>query len=63
MTLYNVSAEAQNDLFEIWFHIAQDSVDLANRIDREFQAPVWTPREPDVLSIALLAWERRGRQR
>jgi len=31
MTLYNVSAEAQNDLFEIWLHIAQDSVELANR--------------------------------
>ena len=28
MTLYNVSAEAQNDLFEIWLHIAQDSVTL-----------------------------------
>ena len=38
MTLYNVSAEAQNDLFEIWLHIAQDSVDLANRIDSEFHA-------------------------
>ena len=38
MTLYNVSAEAQNDLFEIWLHIAQDSVDLANRIDGEFHA-------------------------
>jgi len=36
MTLYEVSAEAQRDLFEIWSHIAQDSVDLANRIDAEF---------------------------
>ena len=36
MTLYEVSAEAQNDLFEIWSHIAEDSVDLANRIDAEF---------------------------
>jgi plasmid stabilization system protein ParE len=32
-----VSAEAQNDLFEIWTRIADDSVELANRIDREFQ--------------------------
>jgi plasmid stabilization system protein ParE len=33
---YAVSAEAQNDPFEIWRHIADDSVDLANRIEREF---------------------------
>ena len=33
---FAVSAEAQNDLFEIWRHIADDSVDLANRIEREF---------------------------
>lgn len=28
---YAVSAEAQDDLFEIWRHIAEDSVDLADR--------------------------------
>ena len=33
---YIVSAEAQNDLFEIWARIAEDSVILANRIDAEF---------------------------
>lgn len=33
---YEVSAEAQNDLFEIWQRIAEDSVDLADRIDQEF---------------------------
>lgn len=33
---YDVSAEAQDDLFEIWRRIAGDSVDLANRIDGEF---------------------------
>jgi plasmid stabilization system protein ParE len=33
---YAVSAEAQNDLFEIWQHIAEDSIELANRIEREF---------------------------
>jgi plasmid stabilization system protein ParE len=33
---YDVSAEAQDDLFEIWRRIAEDSVDLANRIDGEF---------------------------
>ena len=37
MGAYDVSAEAQNDLFEIWRRIAGDSVDLANRIDGEFQ--------------------------
>jgi antitoxin ParD1/3/4 len=31
--LYDVSAEAQNDLFEIWRHIADDSVELADRIE------------------------------
>ena len=34
--LYSVSAEAQNDLFEIWRRIAGDSVTLANRIEGEF---------------------------
>ena len=33
---YEVSAEAQNDLYEIWCWIAADSVDLANRIEGEF---------------------------
>ena len=35
-SLYDVSAEAQNDLFEIWQRIAEDSVELANRIENEF---------------------------
>jgi plasmid stabilization system protein ParE len=35
-SLYDVSAEAQNDLFDIWRRIAEDSVDLANRIEGEF---------------------------
>jgi plasmid stabilization system protein ParE len=34
--LYEVSAEAQNDLFELWSRIALDSVELANRIEGEF---------------------------
>lgn len=35
-SLYNVSQEAQSDLFGIWRHIAEDSVELANRIENEF---------------------------
>jgi plasmid stabilization system protein ParE len=35
-SLYDVSAEAQNDLFEIWRRIAGESVELANRIESEF---------------------------
>ena len=35
---YEVSAEAQDDLFEIWRRIAADSLDLANRIEGEFYA-------------------------
>ncbi len=35
-SLYDVSTEAQNDLAEIWRHIAEDSVELADRIDGEF---------------------------
>ena len=35
-SVYDVSAEAQNDLFEIWRRIADDSVTLANRIESEF---------------------------
>lgn len=34
--LYEVSAEAQDDLFEIWRRIAEDSIELANRIENEF---------------------------
>lgn len=37
MTRYQLSAEAQSDLFEIWRHIAADSVDLADRIEGEFR--------------------------
>jgi hypothetical protein len=33
--LYQISTEAQDDLFEIWQRIALDSVDLANRIEGE----------------------------
>ena len=35
-SVYDVSVEAQEDLFEIWQRIASDSVDLANRVDSEF---------------------------
>jgi antitoxin ParD1/3/4 len=35
-SLYDVSAEAQNDLFDIWRRIAEDSIDLADRIESEF---------------------------
>jgi plasmid stabilization system protein ParE len=35
-SLYDISVEAQNDLFEIWGRIAEDSVKLANRIENEF---------------------------
>lgn len=34
--LYEVTPEAQDDLFEIWMRIARDSVRLANRIEAEF---------------------------
>jgi antitoxin ParD1/3/4 len=34
--LFEVSAEAQNDMFEIWQRVAEDSLDLANRIEGEF---------------------------
>ena len=33
---YQISSEAQDDLFEIWQRIALDSVDLANRVEGEF---------------------------
>jgi plasmid stabilization system protein ParE len=35
-SLFDVSLEAQDDLFEIWTRIAEDSIDLANRIEGEF---------------------------
>jgi len=37
MASYKLAPGAQDDLFEIWSHIAQDGVDLANRIDAEFR--------------------------
>jgi len=36
-SLYEISAEAQADLFEIWVRIARDSVELADRIEEEFR--------------------------
>jgi len=36
MTPYRISAEAQDDLFEIWRRVSRDSVELANRIESEF---------------------------
>ena len=33
---YDVSREAQADLFDIWQQIARDSVELADRIEGEF---------------------------
>ena len=36
-SLYDISAQAQDDLFEIWRRIARDSVKPANRIENEFQ--------------------------
>jgi plasmid stabilization system protein ParE len=35
-SLYDVSPEAQDDLFGIWRRIADDSRDLADRIENEF---------------------------
>lgn len=35
-SFYEISAEAQDDLFEILRRIAKDSVDFANRIQSEF---------------------------
>ena len=35
-SLYDVSVEAQDDLFGIWRRIAEDSMELANRIENEF---------------------------
>lgn len=37
MSRYEVSAQAESDLFEIWSRIARDSIALADRIDAEFQ--------------------------
>jgi|SRR5208283_3391791 plasmid stabilization system protein ParE len=36
MDSYEVSSEAQDDLFEIWRRISADSTELADHIDREF---------------------------
>jgi len=36
MSVYEISSEAEEDLWDIWKRIASDNVDLANRIEREF---------------------------
>ena len=33
---YDLTEEAQQDIFEIWSRIAADNVDVANRIEDEF---------------------------
>ena len=38
-SLYDLSAEAQNDLFEIWRHIAAERIGLAGKIDKGCPAP------------------------
>jgi antitoxin ParD1/3/4 len=35
---YEIASEALDDLLQIWLRIAEDSVSLANRIEREFYA-------------------------
>lgn len=37
-SLYEISNEALDDLFEIWQRIAADSIDVANRISEEFHS-------------------------
>lgn len=34
---YSLASDAQTDLFEIWCRIAEDSLELADRIDGEFR--------------------------
>jgi plasmid stabilization system protein ParE len=34
--VYQLSLEAQSDRYDIWLHIAEDSAELADRIDAEF---------------------------
>ena len=36
--LYEVSPEAENDLFEIWCTIAEDSIATANRVEDKIPA-------------------------
>jgi len=52
-SLYAVSTEAQNDLFEIWRRIAEDSTRLADRIENEFHE----------LFASLAAMPRQGHTR
>ena len=37
MSSFIASAEAASDLLSIWFYIARDSEDAANRVQREFR--------------------------
>jgi plasmid stabilization system protein ParE len=37
MSLYRFTSQAENDLFEIWSYIAQDSVEAADRVQAAIQ--------------------------
>jgi len=62
MSRYILSPDANEDLFEIWSHIACDSVDAANRVESElfetFEALARTPgqghKRTDLTAEAVL---------
>jgi plasmid stabilization system protein ParE len=58
--LYQISSEAQDDLFEIWQRIAQDNVDLANRIEGELYSflVIYDPESKPLRIMAV----RRGKR-
>jgi plasmid stabilization system protein ParE len=38
MSLYLLTPQAEDDLFDIWSYIAQDSLDAANRVETQIYA-------------------------
>jgi antitoxin ParD1/3/4 len=38
MSLYLLTPQAEDDLFDIWSYIAQDNLDAANRVEAEIYA-------------------------
>ena len=50
MAVYELSAEVENDLFEIWSKIAEDDIAVADRIENELR------RTCGILASRLRFW-------
>jgi plasmid stabilization system protein ParE len=68
MSAYVFAPEAEIDLFEIWSHIAQDSLESADRVESELykactllaSKPYAGHSRPDLTTRPVRFWKIRG---